>query len=332
VNSGGSWVALVDTFKGFKAQTFAVEPLSNTFFSVNYGIPWLRMDLISGSESVGIAPSTLVYKVTYHTKFERPDSVKIDKAVMIPHSFSSPNIVSKDGDFVTCTVNLPKSFEAYYENKYLNFKAISNEVPGMTVVSNERVLTKNWMFNVTLGLHYMQVYAYDENNRKIVYYAGIKSVNAANSFNIPFSGEIKCRITGARNIGSDGTGVFVSYGNCLPSYTNFGCFLAAGRINTSAGLYENNLRDDNNGEVTVYFSDDNYLSVTRTVRTGESWVWGKTCTWWCCTPDPIEGVSRAYEYCKQDLKLPFGLCFYLWDKLVTADAKREKSGYINVTR
>lgn len=332
VNSSGPWVAIADTFKGFKSQTFAVEPMSNTFFSVNYGIPYLRMDLISGNESLGIAPSTLVYKVTYHTKFERPEEIRIDKKNMFSYSVSDPNTVSKEGDFVTCTINIPKSFEAFYEDRYLNFKAIGNECPGISVFSNERVLTKDWKFNVTVGLHYMQVYAFDDNNRHIVYYAGIKSINASNSYKIPFHGEVKCRIIGARNIGADGTGVFESWGNCVPDYTHFGCFLAVGKIRTSAGLDNNNLSGNNHGEVTVHFYDDKYLSVTRTVKTGSDWVWGKTCAYWCCTSAPLNGVSRVYEYCRRDLKLPFGICQYFWDKPVTADAKREKSGYVNVTR
>jgi hypothetical protein len=79
VHSGGQWNLQVDGFNGFKTQAFTVEPLTNTFYAVNYGIPSLDLELVSGSETIGIAPSTLVYKVTYHTRFEREGQVMLER-------------------------------------------------------------------------------------------------------------------------------------------------------------------------------------------------------------------------------------------------------------
>jgi hypothetical protein len=304
-------------------------------FAMNYGIPSLDLELVSGSESVPIAPSAIVYKAVYHTKFEREEEIQLNVPKEFEIGFPPINRVRNENDEIICTINIPNSFEEYnIAYKYLSISANCNDVNGNNTFSMKRTLTKDWIFNVTVDLSYMQVYAYDDNNRNISYYAGISSFFAGNSYNIPFNGIVECQIISAKNIGVDGPGVFINYGKCAPSYTNFGCFESLGKINTGAQLDNNNLRDDNNGEVVVWFHDapTGYLSVTRTFKTEASWAWGQTCSWWCCTTAPSTGVSRQNEACMQGLVLPFGACWYFWDHPATADAKRKKSGFINITR
>jgi len=333
VHSGGQWNLQVDGFNGFKTQAFTVEPLTNTFYAVNYGIPSLDLELVSGSETIGIAPSTLVYKVTYHTRFEREGQVMLERPNSVDMKYAASYTVKNEGDFVTCILNIPKSFEEYNNGgKLYKFKASCVPNNGENTISDDRTWTKDWIFNVNVNLLYAQVFAYDDNNRRVIYYAGVSGFDADYSYNIPFIKTVRCQILDGDNIGADGSGTTVNAGTCMPWYTNYGCFLSLLKINTNAVFVNNGLQDNNNGRIKVRFYDEGYLDLIREVETG-NWAWSNVCSYWCCTSAPLNGLSRGTNEChSKAYKMPYGMCGYPWDDNQTADAKRIKSGTVNSTQ
>jgi len=325
IHSGGQWNLVVDPFNGFKHQYFAVEPLSNTCFAVNYGIPSLDLELVSGSENIPISFNTIIYRVIYHTKFEREETIKMLVPDSIVLAYSAPLTVSNEGDEITCTLNIPKSFEEYGDDKvHLSIKAGCEFDTGNNTQSNERVLAKNWRFNVTANYLYMSVYDYAD-NYKTSYYAGIRNIDTSLSYNIPFTGTMKYEAVGGINEGDAGMTGIANPGNCMPSFTSLGCFSALLKIKTDKGHEYAWSHNSNNGRLTVRFYDDGYLDVRRTFSTNNGW--SITCAHWCCTS---RDISRASSSCGNNLQMPCGSCS-LWDHFEVADVCRVRSERVNIT-
>ncbi len=335
VHTNGQWTLAVDSFNGFKFQNFQVEPLSNTFYAVNYGIPTLDLQLVSGNETIHVQDSTLVYKAVYHTKFERGETVKIDKDGILYPIYSSPNTVSKEGDNVICTINIPNSFEGYdLEDKYLHFKAVCSYNNVTNTNSNERILTKNWDLTISLDFHYIQLYDFHDNNGNICYYGGINNVHSTLDDNV--SGYIttndwlSCEIIDAANVGSDGTGTPQNPGTCMPNFTSYGCYNALVKIPTNSSLNNKNntLRPDNSGWITVRFYDGVKVDVKRTFSITNNWS-DKMCYHWCCTS---RDTTRANSNCISNKMPPLGICTYIWDHFAVADSTMERVQTISITK
>jgi hypothetical protein len=157
VNEYGQWSLLIDTFDDFSPQSFLVEPTSNTFFAIDYGIPTLELKLISGNEQIPVSPSSITYTVKYHTKFERKKDILINENQGISQNITFPKTVDNDGDELTIRIDIPKSFEGYArDKKYLDIYAWTQGTAADQKItkSNTRTLTKNWIFNVTVDYYF----------------------------------------------------------------------------------------------------------------------------------------------------------------------------------
>lgn len=339
VHSGGQWNLQVDTFNGFKSQGFTVEPLSNTFYAVNYGIPSLDLELVSGSETIGIAPSTIVYKVIYHTYFEREEKVKIDKYGLLNVTYSSPSIVRNEGDSITCTINIPKSYEGYdFENQYLVFRAVCEDYTGKNTESNQRCLTKGWKFNVDVDFHYIQMYDSNDNNRQVIYWAGIRNVDVSKSSGIPFAGSMNYEVLDADNAGTDVKKTLIHpVLNALPDWVGYASYQALIKIPTSGNLvslgdYRSVFKNNNNGWIKVRFYDNASLGgvfdVTRTFTTEQPW--GQVCLHWSCAYSTVELYRDNYQ-CLYNTNDHYGNCLF-GATVRAADMFRRRVERINITK
>ncbi len=250
-------------------------------------------------------------------KIHRPDGI-------VP-SYSIPNIVKNEGDEITCTLNIPKSFEQYSDDKkHLPIWAYCEGDD--TIKSGERVLTKNWMLNISADYIYTAVYDYADNNSCTSFYAGIRNIDTSLSSNIPFTGTLNFQVVDSGNIGSAGMKTPVDPGKCMPSFAYYyGCFTAFSKIPTNAGHEYAWKYSNNNGWLTVRIYDSGYLDVERTFSTENNW--GVTCAHWCCTS---RDISRASFTCGSNLQMPCGSCS-LWDHFELADACRARAERINIS-
>ncbi len=331
----GSWVLNVGSFNGFKAQSFPVDPFSNTIYAVNYGIPSLELQLVSGSENIPVEGMKLVYKAVYHTKFEREMKVDFTESIGLIPKVSYPSIVLREGDFVTCEIEIPESFEKYTEkgfwqntnledDRYIRFKAVCKNGLIEGPESNERIIIKDWYFNLEADYTYAQVYDYAVNYGKMIYYAGISKIYKTSI--LGYEAELKCKVVDAANIGSDGTRPAITTGVNMPSFTGYGSFLALAKISTGADNNYGDLRDDNNGWVRIHFYDDVYLSVTRTFKTNNSW--STKCFHWCYASDS-SSISRANHTCDNNVTAYMLLMeskkIFPWDHALIADVYRRRT-------
>jgi len=341
VNEHGKWDLLVNSFDDFSNQIFYVEPTTNTFFAVDYGIPTLELNLESGSETIPISPVSITYTVKYHTKFERKKDICIDLPNGISKSISYPYTVAKDGDELTMRLDIGKSFEGYNSRtsnnlqQYFNFYVYASRTAteNKITMSNIRSLTKDWMFNVTVDYYFMTLFAHDIDDAKTCYYAGIRNIDVGKSYKIPFYGMIKCE---TKEMGIQSATVNMvsnssNTGNCMPDFTSYGCcqfsygcFDALAKIRTERGE-QSSWRDDmeTNGYIKVRFYDDAYLDVVREFRTNAGW--SRVYYHWCCTS---KSISRASCTCKDNVSES---CIAWYDDVKCADITRYRSERINVT-
>ncbi len=339
INKHGKWSLLVNTFDDYKSQVFIVEPLTNTFYAIDYGIPKLELNLVSGSEDIPVRPSSITYTVKYHTKFERIKTIKFDIPAGINKNIFPSQTVSKDGDEITIRIDIPKSFENYQgtgANQYCNIYAYTQGTASIqkTTISNIRTLRKNWIFNVTADYYFMTLFAFDKDNGNTCYYAGIKNVNVSNSTNLFLQGQLKIEIKEFTTYSSaNNTTVYSGLSDrCMPDFTlytccsnfNYGCFNVLAKIKTNHDEFHA-WRDNMgaNGYLKVRFYDDLYFDVTRTFSTNNGWSW--VYYHWCCTRDQI---TRASCTCKNDVSES---CSF-WDRFRCADITRYRYQRINITK
>lgn len=297
VNEYGKWSLLVDTFNGFKSQVFVVEPSITTFTSINYGIPSLELNLLSGNEQIPISPNSITYTVKYHTKFEREKRVFINNPEEIISVISNPYTVTNDGDELTIRLDIPKSFEGYTRNKkYLDIYAYTQDIATQQIdtKSNTRALTKNWTLNITVDYYYMTLFDFYNNDGKTCYYAGIKNI-VLNANNIPFSGTVKYDVVEFGNVGS-GSNAIIKNGladKCMPDFTSYGCFSALAKVKTNNDEFWA-WRDGmgQNGWLKIRIYDGNYLDVVRTFSTTESW--SIICFHWQCVTGDNSPLRKYY--------------------------------------
>ncbi len=304
VHNGGKWSLLVDSFNGFDSQVFAVEPVSNTSYAVNYGIPTLDMELVSGSENIPVSASTIEYKITYHTKFPKFERIFTSVSNNESTFVFNPQTIRKDGDVSVCTLSIVKSFEGYTEaDKYFRFIVEGIPTAGDSTYADERTLIKDWYFNISVDFMYMAVYDYPDNGHHTSFYAGIRNTNASLSHNIPFGPQLKYAVLDSGNTGS--AGMNTPYNGFLspPAFTGYGSFQALSKIPTSMGWDYTASHPDNNGWITVRFYDDLYLDVSRTFSTTNGW--GVTCADWCCM---LGGTPTSDNHTCGTIP-PAGACF-----------------------
>ena len=361
VNEYGKWILMIDTFDDFSPQSFFVEPTSNTFFAIDYGIPSLELNLVSGKEQIPIASSSITYTVKYHTKFEREKKIFVNSLEGIQQNISYPQTVANDGDELTIRLDIKNSFEGYTrDKKYLDiyaytqgtssnqsliqlpinfpFNSIFNQPSNQSYIkasdkkitkSNVRTLTKDWIFNVTTQYYYMTLFDFQSNDAHVSYYAGIKNTDVSKSYNIPFKGTIKYEVVEFGNKGS-GSNTIIKKGlsdTNMPGFTSYGSFNALAKVDTNHDEYWA-WRDgmNQNGWLTVRFYDDGDLDVKRTFQTTNGW--GKICYHWCCT---TRDISRSSYTCKWDVSESC-TCVIGWcDKFKTSDITRSRSESINIT-
>lgn len=338
VNEYGKWSLLINSFDDYSNQVYIVEPTTNTFFAINYGIPSLELNLVSGNEQIPINPNTLIYTVKYHTKVEREKNIRFTKIDGLNPIISYPNTVANDGDEVTIRMDIPKSFENYvrgYNTKYLDIYAYTEGYAAdqKITISNVRRLTKNWMLNITADYYFMTLFAYDMDNGNTCYYAGIKNVDVSRSYNIPFIGTIKYQIKefGTYSSGNN-TVVYNGLSNgCMPGFTyyeccgfSYGCFNALAKIKTNKEeqwAWRDGMGA--NGYIKVRLYDDGYFDVIRRYETKNGW--GQIYYHWCCTS---RDISRTNCTCKNDVS---ETCEWWFDNVKNADITRYRRERITIT-
>ena len=353
VNEYGKWILMIDTFDDFSPQSFFVEPVSNTFFAIDYGIPSLELNLVSGSEQIPVAPSSITYTVKYHTKFERKKYILLNSLGEIKINIPYPQYVANNGDELTIRLDIKKSFEGYMrDKKYLDIYAYTqgtssstssgqsftqliesmfngsiNQIfnpfftptPNQTYIkasekkitkSNTRTLTKNWHFNITADYYFFTLFAFDMDDGKTCYYAGIKNADVSKSYNIPFHGVLKYEIKefGTYSSGNNTTiysGLrepkihdFIHYGCC--NNFKYGEFLALAKIKTNKDetwAWRDGMGA--NGYIKVRFYDEKDFDVIRRFETQKGW--SKIYYQWCCTRTQEGSISRDSCTCKNDV-------------------------------
>ncbi|MCE5299592.1 MAG: hypothetical protein LLG37_01795 [Spirochaetia bacterium] len=326
IHCGGQWELGVDSFNGFDSQKFTVEPLSNTSYAVDYGIPTLNLELVSGNEMIPIAPSTLVYKITYHTNYPRYVELSSEAEKNLTIDYQNQGF-RYDNDSQEFTINIAKSFENYSTNdKTLDIVIEGKPTTGNSVFSNARTLTKNWRLNMSAEFHYMAVYNFGTNKNHTVYYAGIRDIDLSLSYNIFFNGAVNYEAVGAGNSGDAGMNspTYYSY-FCMPGVTDFGCFSAAAYIPTEAGWIYACSHPDNNGWMTVRIYDSGNLDVTRTFSTNNNW--GTTCCYYDCI---LLGNPGGPNYVCGTVP-PGGACS-MGFKFEPRDIYRQRQANINITK
>ena len=319
VHKGGQWKLTTGNYDGFEGQSFDVEPLANTFNSINYGIPSLEVQLVSGSEQIPMAASTIVYKVIYHTNFSRPVIVN-DLAIPKLSITNSLKNLRDEGDCFTNTIQIPKSFEDYLDNDTLEIVCSCHPLSGITTYAPKRVLYKNWAIGVTADFIYAAVKAYNDNNGRTSYYAGIKNISVYVGTYIPH-GNIVCEIDSAANTGDAGTGSLVLKGyGCFDNKVDYGCYDLLAKLKTDKDEDYAYSHDNNNGTLIVRIHDDTDgdLDVERAFFTNIGW--SMPCYWWCCTSNTITPQKNTCTYDK----IPFPKCG-LWDSFRIAFAYRERT-------
>jgi hypothetical protein len=331
VNNGGKWTLTVNSFNGFDSNNFFVDPVGTTTFAVDYGIPSLDLQLVSGSEVIPINATSLGYKLTYHTKYPRYEGIVVNLPTGISKTLPSPANVRKEGDTIDLTLNILNSFENYTivspTASFLTFTATGQTAETTDINSNVRTLTKNWVFNVDVEFHYMAIYDYADNGHHTSFYTGIRSIDVSRSTNCKFAGALQCEATDAANEGSAGmnTPVLNSY-NALLKTLGFGDFDVEAKIPTSAGWnYAGSANYDNNGWLKVRFHDSGYLDVTRVFQTDNGW--GQSCADWDCV---ISGAPAGSNHSCGII--PPAVNCGIFQHFEPRYVYRERLGEINITR
>lgn len=284
VNEYGTYTVSVDSFDGFKSQVFPVDPIGLTYTAIDYGIPRLELELVEGSELIPLHETTLKYKVTYRTKFERPVIIDIEakKDITVIYSVF---VLKNDEDEMEIDVIIPKSFEKYnskvvydsLERQSYEFDVKGTNINAKKVVSNKRFLVRDWWFTFVGQMHYMAVYDDGETTQKMSFYTGIKNPNIKYEYNLPLeSSKIKYMTIEAKNDEGQPQGSFTNMDDkSAPDFTGFGWFKSMGRIKTSLSKDYAYKINGVNGYMNVFITDGQNLSVTRTVRADIGW--GPTC-------------------------------------------------------
>ena len=296
VNNGGKWTLTVNSFNGFDSNNFFVDPVGTTTFTVDYGVPSLDLQLVSGSEVIPINATTLEYKLTYHTKYPRYEEIVLDLSNNIKNTLSSSASVRKEGDAIDFLLKIQSNFEDYQivypTASSLTFTAIGKSLGVSDIKSNAHTLIKDWIFNVDVEFHYMAVYDYADNGHHMSFYAGVRNIDVSRSTNCKFAGALQCEATDAANEGSAGMNMPVlNTFNALLKTLGFGDFDVEAKIPTSAGWnYAASANYDNNGWLKVRFHDSGYLDLTRVFQTDSGW--GQSCADWDCVISGAPGGSN----------------------------------------
>lgn len=304
VHDEGQWELDIGGYDGFEGQKFMVEPVTNTYNSINYGIPSLETDVVSGSESIPIGASSIIYKVVYHTKYPRP--VQVHHDTFDNGMFSNPvNNLRVEGDSIYYSLNIPKSYENYPNNKSLEFSFSCSPLNGITIYSPERTLTKNWGFSITADFMYIAMKGYDDNNGHTSYFAGARNIIPYTGTYIPH-GTIVYEIDSAVNTGNAGQGNLVAKGRACfdSSLFDYGCFTLLAKIETDTDEDFAYSHPNNNGTLVLHIHDDSDgdLDVKRALYTNNAW--SDPCYWWCCTSN---GISASTKTCTT-ASVPFYKC------------------------
>jgi hypothetical protein len=320
VHCAGQWELDVKDYDSFEGQKFMVEPLVNTYNAINYGIPSLEVQLVSGSETIPMAASTIVYEVIYHTKFPRPVVLSNDKfdGILISNSIKNLRI---EGDDATSTINIPKSYEGYPDDdNILKLGYSGSPLNGKIVYSPVKVLTKGWGLEITANFIYAAVKAYNDNYGKTSYYAGINITDLSKGTYMP-KGNIVYDVDSAANTGDAGAGSLISTGyGCFDNRVGYGCYTFLAKLNTDKDEDFAYGHPDNNGTLIVRIHDDanGDLDVKRAFFTNNQW--SMPCYWTCCTSNTI---SPQDQRCTND-SVPFPVC-HGWDNFRIAFAYKERT-------
>jgi hypothetical protein len=320
VHKGGQWILDVDTFSGYEGQKFTVEPLSNTYNSLNYGLPSLEVKLKSGSEMIPLHASVIEYEVIYHTKYPRP--------AIINHNFPGKitalgnNIsIRTDGDSDIFTAKIPNSFEDYTgynidKKQTLDFKFLCTSNIGSYIVNSQtRTITKDWYIELHVDVLYAAYKDYVYFYGRTIYYFGIKNENLIYYGNAKPGSDRKFKIVSARNIGSAGSGSWIDTLTAMPQY---GIFDTVAQILTNVDETYAYDHSDNDGEIVLHITDGEDLDIYRTLKTSAAW--SNPCFLWCCTSKDISPQTYG---CTSG-GAPDGHCG-LWDYMRIAYAWKEKS-------
>jgi hypothetical protein len=331
VNNGGKWDLTINSFNGFDSREAIVDPVGTTGIAYDYGIPSLELQPVSGSESIPISPSTLEYKIVYHTKYPRLENIVVNLPGSIGSTLQKAVNVRKEGDIIDFTLSINNSFEDYQiispTSSSLTFTATGQADGTADINSNVRTLTKNWIFNVDVQFHYMAVYDYADNGHHMSFYAGIRNIDVSRSTLCQFNGALQYEATDAANAGSAGmnTPVLNTF-NALLKTLGFGEFEVESKIPTSAGWnYAASSNLDNNGWMTVRFHDNGYLNVTRTFQTNNGW--GISCSDWDCLYSGAPGGGT--HSCGT---IPPGGACSMGQTFTPRYVYRERTENINITR
>ncbi len=277
VNSGGEWQVKMNGFSGYDSVFNNVEPLKTPVYNVNLGKQTLNLELISGSASLGIAPSTLVYRLTYNTLANRlynlefkglPDDLTVTASALQ---------VKNNNDQVTFSIDVPKSYETIKpDGVYVYVSATS--LQGVSKIKSKDVEVKrNWAFNVKADVKFAKTFIFEDPEvtlgqsaipysssyvgKKTKYWIGAKNF-VPEIQNFVLSGNMKVQYV-SHELWGEIPQIYDNYTGLSNIEYSEGYYQVLIRAESNAGY--DWVRDHNNsdGSMTLRFYDDKDFSVIR---------------------------------------------------------------------
>jgi hypothetical protein len=289
LHSTGPWTILIPAQYGYDNLNYIVDATSTTCFAFDLGAQSLSIALSGGSESLTMAPSTISYTVTFVTGATKKYNLQV---IGLPTGITAtinPSQVQFNGDTATVVLTVPKSFENFTGVDQFQFwvKGTDTQPISTTIQTQQaRTITRGWHYNIYADITIQklgQCGPYGCVNQYMIYYVGANNFTYEAQGTAMTQGNIIRQITSAALIG-DHVGyitdpVFASPGaaGCtIGNYDSLATFASTDyNISTKDQVWGHWGLD---GTITVRFTDDANLDVTRTFTTTSAGNgWGSAC-------------------------------------------------------
>ncbi len=289
LHSTGPWTILIPAQMGYDNLNYIVDATGTTSFAFDMGAQSLSIALKEGSESLTMASSTISYTVTFTTGATKKYNLEV---VGLPAGITatvSPSQVQFNGDTATVELTIPKSFENFTGPDQFQFWVKGTDTqPISTSIQTQqaRTITRSWHYNVYADITIQKVGQcgpYGCVNQYMTYYVGANNFNYEAQGTALTQGNIVRQIVSSALIG-DHVGymtdpVFSSPGSAccsIGNYDSLATFTSTDyNISTKDQVWGHNGLD---GTITIRFTDDANLDVTRTfTTTSSSNGWGQAC-------------------------------------------------------
>ena len=289
LHSTGPWTILIPAQYGYDNLNYIVDATSTTCFAFDLGAQSLSIALSGGSESLTMAPSTISYTVTFVTGATKKYNLQV---IGLPAGITatiSPSQVQFNGDTATVVLTVPKSFENFNGVDQFQFwvKGTDTQPISTTIQTQQaRTVTRGWHYNIYSDITIQKIGQcgpYGCVNQYMIYYVGANNFTYEAQGTAMTQGNIVRQIISAALIGDHvdyiSDPVFASPGSAactIGNYESLATFVSTDyNISTKDQVWGHWGLD---GTITVRFTDDANLDVTRTFTTTSAGNgWGSAC-------------------------------------------------------